>query len=80
MDQQDQRIQREVADLWSATFGEKPAITADSTTMIRILVACLKDPGPFEFNGPPPKPAPAESSRGQAPGLARLAEPAELGV
>ena len=78
MDQEEHRVKQEVADLWSATFGEMPAIEADSKTMIRILVACLKDPGPFEFNGPPP--APTAISESEAPGLPRLAEPAELGV
>lgn len=71
------RIQQEISDLWSATFGEQPAIEADPETMIRILVACLKDPGPFEFNGPPPKPA---ASVGETPGVPRETETPELAV
>ena len=38
--------------------------------MIRILVACLKDPGPFELSG--------GSSDGEAPGLPREADTPEL--
>jgi hypothetical protein len=79
-DPEDQRMQQEVADLWSATFGEMPAIEADPQTMIRILVACLKDPGPFQFGGPPTSAAGEPASDAEAPSRPRLGEPAQLGV
>lgn len=49
-DQRTQRMHEELAELWAATFGEQPSICADPQTMIRVLVACLKDPGPFELS------------------------------
>lgn len=49
-DERSRRIQGEIAELWSETFGEQPAISADAETMIRILVDCLQDVGPWDFS------------------------------
>jgi hypothetical protein len=52
-DERSKRIQGEIAELWSAAFGEQPAICADPDTMIRILVDCLEDVGPWELSKAP---------------------------
>ena len=38
----------EIVALWEATFGEQPSISADAEMMLKILVSCLKDVGPWE--------------------------------
>ncbi len=42
-----ERIAAEVIGLWSETFGDKPPVTAPPDLMIRVLVDCLKDVGPW---------------------------------
>ena len=49
-DERSKRMQGEIAELWSVTFGEQPAISADPEIMIRILVDCLQDVGPWDFS------------------------------
>lgn len=40
----------EVDILWQATFGDAPAIVADTTLTLTILVKCLPDPGPWRLD------------------------------
>ena len=48
-------VRAQIMDLWRATFGEQPSIEADAETMLKVLVSCLDDVGPWVLN--PQQPA-----------------------
>ena len=47
-----ERARTQIAELWQATFGEQPSIQADAKTMLKVLVSCLDDVGPWEIKSP----------------------------
>ena len=47
-----ERARTQISELWQATFGEQPSIQADAKTMLKILVSCLDDVGPWEIKSP----------------------------
>jgi len=48
-----EHVRAQIADLWRATFGEQPSIEADTETMLKVLVSCLDDVGPWVLNPAP---------------------------
>ena len=47
-----EQVRRQISDLWRETFGEQPSIVADAETMLKVLVSCLEDVGPWVINSP----------------------------
>jgi hypothetical protein len=60
-DARSEETRMQIAALWRATFGEQPAIEADTDTMLQILVSCLEDVGPWELR--PMKKGPTSEGR-----------------
>ncbi len=53
----EQEATQRVAELWRATFGEQPSVTADASLMLGVLVTCLPDPGPWTLGRPIDRPS-----------------------